>query len=431
MSEQPKKLNLKSIILVTVVLPVIVIAISSVAIYFTASSAAEQKTFDISLLEKDPPVIGEAPRSESEAEKLIVNLFNEAVESGLLKFTGDTRVSFEEIKTENEAVGEILSFAASSMSDKCSELYEDTSIKYGEDASHILSLLPGSAPGDFTAEIKDGILNLTMTYTKSFNNMYFINADRTMVEMFRLSNEPVFSCVNKSPVLTSCEFTLKADCSDGELISYGMKRVYDYSTYITFVNSLAAMGTTRLQMNMVVSENYDFSYAGISIEQEQMSLTKNGYEALSVIPFVEEGLSEDEYSLEFISSDPSVATVDENGQVEAVKISDKPVEITVKLNYLGRDFSDTCTVYVVKAVEKIKISDSEITLKPGEEKTVSAEVSPDDATVKDVIYYSSDESVVTVSEDGKITAVGQGTAVVSAISRQSLISAECNVTVTG
>lgn len=430
MSEQQKKLSVKSIVLITVILPIVVIAVSSVAIYFTARSAAEQKTFDISQLNSQPPVIENIPDTEEKAIDLMNTLIEDAVSSGLLKFTGNVNVSFENIETENDSIASILSFAAPSMSGKCAELYDSVSIKYGEDASHITGILPGGAPDEFNAEINDGIITLTMNYTEVFPNMYFLNDDLAAVEMFKLSNSGVFSSVNKGFTSELCVFTLTASCSDGKLMSCSVQRTYNYSSYITFINSLADMGSTNLSMKLVFTESYDFSYAGIDIEQKQISLTKNGFEALTVTPFTEEGLSEEEYSLEFISSDPSVATVDENGQVEAVGISDKPAEITVKLNYLGKEFTDSCTVYVVKAVERVNVSEPQLELKAGEQFTINAEVTPDDATVKTFIYYSSDESVAEVSDNGVITAVGKGTAVVSVISTQSLISAECTVTVT-
>ncbi len=430
MSEQPKKLSTKSIILITVILPVVVIIISSIAIVITARSAAEQKTFDISQLDALPPVIENAPDTAEKAAELTESLITDAVSSGLLKFTGNVTASFQDIKTENESITSVLSFAAASMSAKCTELYETVSNKYGEDASHITELLPGGVPDEFTAEINDGVLVLTMSYTKVFPNMYFLNDDSAAVKMFRLSNSGVFSSVNESFTPGCCVFTLSADCSDGRIISYSVDRSYSYSSHITFVNSLEAAGSVNLEMKLAVREDYSFSYAGIAIEQTQISLTENGYEALTVTPFVEEGLSEDEYSLEFISSDPSVVTVDANGQIEAVKISDKPVEVSVKLHYLGKDFSDSCTVYVVKAVERVNISETELTLKTGSEFTLSAEVTPDDATVKTVEYYSSDESVARVTKDGKVTAVGKGTAVISAVNVQALIASECTVTVT-
>ena len=53
-----------------------------------------------------------------------------------------------------------------------------------------------------------------------------------------------------------------------------------------------------------------------------------------------------EYSVEFSSSDEDVAFVDEMGYVKGLKNCDVPTIITVKLNYLGETFTDTCVVNV-------------------------------------------------------------------------------------
>ena len=53
-----------------------------------------------------------------------------------------------------------------------------------------------------------------------------------------------------------------------------------------------------------------------------------------------------EYTVEFISSMDDVVSVDEMGYIKGLKNTDVPTTITVKLNYLGETFTDTCIVYV-------------------------------------------------------------------------------------
>lgn len=431
MSIADKKLNIKSIVLITVILPVVVIILSSIAIVITASSAVEQKTFDMSLVSNITPEIEKAPETPEEALIFTEKVIDTAVGSGILKFDGNTYVSVENIMADNESLKNILSYASSSLSEGFSSQYEGISIKYGENAKSIKELLPETVPDEAVAEITDGRLTVRLIYSEFSDNMYFLSKDRTAIERFSYDNSSVFSSdESESAKLQKYEYVLYTDCATGRIISLEINRVYDYSSYITFVASLSDIGSSSVGMTLSFSEVYNFSYAGIEIAQDYVTLTRNGYEALSVSAFTETGLSEDEYKLEFISSDESVATVDENGQVEAVAISDKPVRVEVKLTYLGREFSDSCTVYVVNETESIKISESELTLKAGESFILSAEVKPDNATVKTVDYYSSDETVAKVSSDGKITALGEGNAVIYAVTRQGLLSAECRLSVT-
>ena len=64
-------------------------------------------------------------------------------------------------------------------------------------------------------------------------------------------------------------------------------------------------------------------------------------------------------------------------------------------------------------VESVAVSKQAISLDLGQEETVKATVLPDNATDKTVTWSSSDTSVATVS-NGKIVAVGSGTATITA-----------------
>jgi uncharacterized protein (TIGR02145 family) len=79
-------------------------------------------------------------------------------------------------------------------------------------------------------------------------------------------------------------------------------------------------------------------------------------------------------------------------------------------------------------VSEIVLSDSEVYMKIGETKTVTSKVYPSDATDKTVVWSSRNEPVVTV-ENGKLTALKPGTAVICAESRNGEAQAFCIVRV--
>ena len=80
------------------------------------------------------------------------------------------------------------------------------------------------------------------------------------------------------------------------------------------------------------------------------------------------------------------------------------------------------------AVESVSLDKTELSLEVGATETLTATVLPDNATKKDVIWTSSDPAVATVDEEGKVTAVAEGTATITAIS-DGLYTATCTVTV--
>ena len=128
------------------------------------------------------------------------------------------------------------------------------------------------------------------------------------------------------------------------------------------------------------------------------------------------------------SKDTKVATVDGNGKVTAMN----PGTTVVTATY-SNNISSSCTVTVNKkqvAVTKITLNTSKIILENGGNALLKASVSPNDATNKEVKWFSSTPSVVTVDDKGNIKAVGVGNAIitVSSISNPSVV-ANCNISV--
>ena len=110
------------------------------------------------------------------------------------------------------------------------------------------------------------------------------------------------------------------------------------------------------------------------------------------------------------SSKPSVASVSASGLVTAVGEGMTTITATAD----GK--KDECSVSVVKktiAVSEVKLDKTELTLFEGDEETLTASVSPEDATDKTITWTSSDKSIATV-ESGKVKAVGKGTAKITA-----------------
>ena len=105
------------------------------------------------------------------------------------------------------------------------------------------------------------------------------------------------------------------------------------------------------------------------------------------------------------SSDESVATVDETGTVTAVAAGEANVTASVK----NADIAASTHIKVVVTPTGVAAPESIDLVTNGENtKDLDAKLVPADATDVKLAYESSDESVATVDETGKVTAVANG-----------------------
>ena len=131
--------------------------------------------------------------------------------------------------------------------------------------------------------------------------------------------------------------------------------------------------------------------------------------------------------LTYKSGDISIANVDARGVVTPTgKIGDTVIEIKS-----GRAYAQL-KVSVVKAAEGIEMSQNEMTLYVDKPVTaqLSAIVMPEDATIKDVEWYSDDETIASVDKDGLVYPCGVGTTDIYARTVDGGHETKCTVTVT-
>ena len=110
-------------------------------------------------------------------------------------------------------------------------------------------------------------------------------------------------------------------------------------------------------------------------------------------------------TIEWTSSDESVATVNETGTVTAVAAGEANVTASVK----DADIAASTHIKVVVTPTGVAAPESIDLVTNGENtKDLDAKLVPADATDVKLAYESSDESVATVDETGKVTAVANG-----------------------
>lgn len=124
------------------------------------------------------------------------------------------------------------------------------------------------------------------------------------------------------------------------------------------------------------------------------------------------------------SSDPSVAEVDQEGNIKAISYGHAVITAVTQEG----EFSKSCNVGVRIPVDGIEISESNISLARGETYTLSARVLPEDTVYSEVVWSSDNKEVADVI-DGAVTAKGAGKATITASTIDGSRKAECKVQV--
>lgn len=161
-----------------------------------------------------------------------------------------------------------------------------------------------------------------------------------------------------------------------------------------------------------------------SVGLDRTSVTLEEKQRTQLIATVSPGDATDK-TVTWSTSDPSVATVDQEGWVTAVK--EGSATVTAKAGAQSAKCSVTVQNKVIP-VTSISISKSSLQLTKGQSETLTATVSPSDATDKTVTWSSSDATVASVTKDGKVTGLKGGNVTVTAKAGEK--SAQCSVTVT-
>ena len=157
-----------------------------------------------------------------------------------------------------------------------------------------------------------------------------------------------------------------------------------------------------------VTVTYQDVALGITISPEEAYMTVGEVKRISALAH---SVNE---TITWSSDNPSVATVDANGNVTAHSAGD--VTITATGTYGGS--SATCGITVVaKGVESVTLPYRTLYLAKGKSLNVPVRIAPSDASVQQVAWSSSNTSVVTVN-NGLLRAVAPGTATITVCSEQ-------------
>ena len=160
----------------------------------------------------------------------------------------------------------------------------------------------------------------------------------------------------------------------------------------------------------------------VSLDVTSMTLKPGAESSLLVTILPEDATNR---KVTWTNTNPSVATIDELDNITALAVGTTVLTATVE------NKSASCTVIVAEdkiAVESITLNKTELTLEPDATETLIATVLPENATDKTVAWSTSNPEIAIV-EDGVVTAMNEGEAVITAKAGEK--EATCKVVVEG
>ncbi len=166
---------------------------------------------------------------------------------------------------------------------------------------------------------------------------------------------------------------------------------------------------------------------GINLNKTQINIEEGTTETL--IATIEPTNATNK-NVTWTSSNEEVATV--NGGIVTAK---KPGTAIITATTEDGLKTTNCTVIVTEKTEEripvtnITLNKSEVNVEVGDRTYLEIELEPTNATNKNVIWKSSDETIVSIDENGIITAKKVGTATITVTSEDGNISASCKINV--
>ena len=251
----------------------------------------------------------------------------------------------------------------------------------------------------------------------------------TQTEIDRLIDENGsgwFAC-NDGFAITyrNAEICAVIDRLTDKIISVTYSKDCDFAADVSFAGKYAALGTQNIGFTVNEKAEFDFTWPGIFIAREELVLEPGKTDVLRAESPCGK-LSDEE--LTWKSSDESIATVNREGYVSAKHTTGKCC-ITVEFTFKGVRYSAECPVNVKIPVEEIGISKRKLKLSVDDTYTLGVKVEPRKATIKTVTWYSDNEEIAVVDENGTITARSGGTVDIYAVADDGYFKATCHVEV--
>ena len=235
------------------------------------------------------------------------------------------------------------------------------------------------------------------------NTKSYCNGDNVNIRTGPATSYEIITTISKNTKMTR----IARGVSNGErwdkvILESGIVG-YIYGTYVS-------------QLPEVQIEKIDLSIDNTTIqkgERKKLQVTISPSEASN-------------HKVIYTSSNPSVATIDDTGNIQAIRSGTTTITVKAEENTVQSQIE----ISVYSKVTNVVLDEKEIYMQAKDTFQINGYVEPDDANNTEIIYSSTNKEIATVTNSGLITALQEGnTTIIASPKEDPNIKQECIVNV--
>lgn len=286
----------------------------------------------------------------------------------------------------------------------------------------------GVGTAEIKAESSNGKSDICSVTVKPVEpeSIKIVGYSNNTTEIIALNDARTFSVKILPSNATNTNFNVKSESEQIAKVSKGEDKKFiiegkqEGETNIIVSTDNGKTAEMKIQVKLIEVTNISFDKSSLNIDVGQSEKLNVKIEP-EIVSF---------RSVIFKSEDSKIAKIDSEGNVTGVSVGSTVVTATSKNGKVAR-----CNVTVKETfVKNIKLNPTSMNLNDGESKTIAVTLEPNNVTYKDITFESSDSSIVTVDNNGKVTAKSGGKATITVKSAHGdangkIVQAQCEVSV--
>ncbi len=224
---------------------------------------------------------------------------------------------------------------------------------------------------------------------------------------------------------TKADITVRVNRLNDEIKALRFETDSLLSAKLGFDGAYKELGT--VDCSVETGDRYEFSFVwpGISLDSHERTVEKGSTEVLKASLSCDDPVK---YEVSWTSDNEDILTVDNEGYLKThKKFGD--ANITASFEFNGKTYSDTCLVHVGVPAEGVDLSKGKLKMNTGDSFSLVAEFDPKDTTNTVCYWFTEDEKVAAIDENGKVTAVAPGSTVVYVVTDDGNYYSSCEVEV--